>query len=83
MVVKTITVTKDAYAALKALKEPRESFSETILRVAKRKPLSAFFGVLGKESGERLEKAVLEMRKRRNEAHRARMKEIIRAFKER
>lgn len=82
MAVKTITVTEDAYEALKSLKASQESFSETILRVAKRKPLSDFFGVLSKESGERLEKTVYELRKRRNEVHRERMKRIIKSFRE-
>lgn len=81
MTVKTITVTEDAYLALKSLKATSESFSKTILRVAKRKPLSSFFGVLSKESGERLENAVIEARKRRNEAHRARMEKIVDALR--
>ena len=63
MSTKTITVTEDAYNALKALKEPRESFSETILRVAKKRSLNHFYGVLSKETGERLEKVVMENRK--------------------
>ena len=81
MVVKTITVTEDAYKALKSLKESGESFSKAILRIAKRKPLSTFFGALSKKSGARLEKAVLDLRKKRNEAHRARIKRTIKAFK--
>lgn len=81
MAVKTITVTEDAYQALKSLKSTSESFSETILRVAKRKPLSSFFGVLSEERGERLETAIIEARKRRNVAHRARMKNIVEALR--
>ncbi len=69
MSTKTITVTEDAYNALKALKEPRESFSETILRVAKKKPLSHFYGALSKETGERLEKVIMENRKAFAEAY--------------
>lgn len=80
MVVKTITVTEDAYDALKSRKAAHESFSEAILRVTKRKPLSAFFGVLSKESGERLEAAIRESRKRRTEVHRARIRRIAEAF---
>ncbi len=80
MTVKTITVTEDAYGALKALKEKNESFSETLLRMAKRKPLSAFFGVLSPESGERLEKAVRELRKKRNEAHQKRIRQIAKEW---
>jgi predicted CopG family antitoxin len=82
MSAKTITVTEDAYTTLRAMKEPRESFSETILRIAKRKPLGAFYGVLSKESGERLEKSILETRKMRNESHRARLKRIVTELKD-
>lgn len=81
MTTKTITVTEDAYTALKALKGTRESFSETILRVAKKRPLSDFFGVLSKKSGERLEKTVLEMRKKRDEVRKERMKRIVAELK--
>lgn len=76
MSVKTITVTENAYEALKKMKEPNESFSDIILRVAKRRPLDDFFGVLSKESGDRLEKAIMKARKRRNLAHKERIKKI-------
>ncbi len=81
MSVKTITVRENAYEALKSLKLPRESFSDTILRIAKRKPLSAFFGVLSAKTGERMEGVIIEARKRRNKAHRARVDYIIKSFK--
>lgn len=82
MATKTITVTENAYDALKSLKASSESFSELFLRIAKRKSLSSFFGVLSAESGERLEKAIIEGRKMRNAAHRVRMKKIIDALRE-
>lgn len=82
MAVKTITVTKDAYESLKGLKEPRESFSDTLLRIAKRRPLSEFFGILSAKSGDRLEKAIFEARKRRNKARRRRIDYIVKSFKE-
>ena len=82
MVVKTITVTEDAYHALKGLKAPRESFSETILRISKRKPLSSFFGVLSKESGEKLEKAIYDARKRNKALHVERIRKIARQLEE-
>lgn len=63
MTTKTITITVGAYEALRGLKAERESFSETILRVAKRKPLSQFFGILSKESGDRLAHEVERARK--------------------
>ncbi len=82
MAVKTITVRQDAYEALKAMKEPNESFSETILRVAKRKPLSSFFGALSKESGESLERAIIARRKRNLKFHQTRMKRIVKEMSE-
>lgn len=81
MAVKTITVKESAYEALKSLQLSRESFSDTILRIAKRKSLSLFYGVLSKKTGERLEKGILTMRKKRNEAHKARIKQIIEEFR--
>ena len=77
MATKTTTVTKNAYDALKSMKAPNESFSETILRFAKRKPLTSFFGVLSRETGERMEKTIGEMRKKNNKAHHARIKAIL------
>ncbi len=82
MAIKTITVTKEAYEALRSLKAPRESFSETIIRVSKRKPLSNFFGILSEEKGRKLENSVYELRKKRNETHRLRIKQIVNKFKE-
>ncbi|MBI4361826.1 MAG: antitoxin VapB family protein [Euryarchaeota archaeon] len=82
MSVKTITVTESAYSALKSMKEPGESFSETILRVAKRRPLSDFYGILRGESGERFEKAVWEARRRHEEDHRVRRERVVRELKE-
>lgn len=48
MVIKSLTVTEDAYDALKALKYGDESFSETILRISsdKRGNAAKFFGAL-------------------------------------
>jgi predicted CopG family antitoxin len=46
MVIKSLTITEDAYDALKSLKHGDESFSEAILRVAKKKmSVEKFFGV--------------------------------------
>ncbi len=80
MAVKTITVTESAYRALKSLKSPRESFSETIIRVARRRPLRNFFGILSEESGKRMESTLIEMRKRRNIAHQKRISRITKQF---
>jgi predicted CopG family antitoxin len=77
MAVKTITVTEDAYNALKGMKEPRESFSETILRVSKRRPLMSFFGILKGESGEKFEKAIMDARKKEYSLYKERIKHVI------
>lgn len=76
MAVKTITVTVAAYSALKSLKGEHESFSDVILRVAKKRPLSDFIGILSKETGERLEKHIREKRKLHAELYTARIKRI-------
>lgn len=81
MATKTITVTENAYEALKSLKDKNESFSETILRVAKRKPLSYFYGALSKETGERLEKDIMESRERHKKLHAERVKGIDKELK--
>ncbi|MBI3260595.1 MAG: antitoxin VapB family protein [Ignavibacteriae bacterium] len=81
MTTKTITITEDAYEALKSLKETRESFSETILRVARIKPLSYFYGCISRESGKKLEKAIMKIRKSRNESHAKRLEKITRELK--
>ncbi|MBI5391094.1 antitoxin VapB family protein [Candidatus Woesearchaeota archaeon] len=77
MAVKTITVTEDAYAAMKKIKEEHESFSDLFLRVSKRRPLSDFFGILSPEGGAELEKNILEMRRARNKVHTKRVGRVI------
>ena len=77
MATKTITVTEDAYGALRSMKESRESFSEVILRIAKRKPLGSFFGVFSKDGGKKFEDTIIELRKKRNESHNLRMRKVI------
>lgn len=81
MATKTITVTEGAYTALKSLKAPRESFSETIIRVSKRKPLSSFYGILGREKGARLEKNISNLRKSRGELYKKRLERIAKEMK--
>ena len=59
--VKTITVTDDAYEMLKRMKTGDESFSEVIRRVAEpRIRLKDYLGVLPKDDLERARKALHE-----------------------
>ena len=80
MAVKTITITDNAYTALKSLKNERESFSDTIMRIAGKKPLRSFIGILSKKSAEDI-KDIIERRRRKNLGlHKIRIKETISAF---
>lgn len=80
MAVKTITVTEEAYHALARMKDKNESFSRTILRIAGKRSLREFVGILSKESGKRLEMAIKEGRKLRAEADKKRRVWILKAY---
>ncbi len=58
MVVKTITITEEAYRSLKARKAGEESFSDVILRLTKRRPLRDFVGILSPESADAIRRAI-------------------------
>jgi len=73
MVTKTITVTNEAYERLKGMKEGNESFSEAIIRISGKRPLSDFYGILRHESAEDLRRVVKETRKGRDELHAKRL----------
>jgi predicted CopG family antitoxin len=59
---KTISLSDEAYARLKALKRPNESFSDTINRLTGRMRLSEIAGVLHDEDIEAIERAVALVR---------------------
>ena len=63
MVTKTITVTKDAYERLKALKRPEESFSKEIERITSGKQdIMRFAGILTDNEGEEMLAAIKKTR---------------------
>lgn len=68
MAVKTITVTEEAYRRLRARKTGGESFSDVILRLTKRRPLSDFAGILRPETADAMRRAIEEDRQRRRKA---------------
>lgn len=80
MATKTISITEEAYNRLANLKKENESFSMIINRVTQKKKLSDFFGVLSKESGERLEKVIKEGREKNRKLHDLRNKKLKEAF---
>ncbi len=77
MSTKTITITDEAYNALKGIKEENESFTEVILKVAKKDPLSQLIGVLSKKEASDMKKHIAESRKRSSE----RMDRIVKRFR--
>jgi predicted CopG family antitoxin len=81
MVVKTITVTKRAYDALKAMKSTSESFSEAILRISNRRRIWDFFGSISHETADKMELAINEARKIHRIAHKKRMNKLISEFR--
>jgi len=66
MVTKTLTIMEDSYRLLAGNKLEGESFSEEIRRVfskKKAKKLSDYFGVLSRETGNRMVKDLERIRK--------------------
>lgn len=77
MSTKTITITEEAYNTLKGLKEENESFTDAILKFARKDPLSQLVGVLSKKDASEMRKRIAESRKR----SRDRLDRIVKRFK--
>jgi predicted CopG family antitoxin len=65
MTVRTVTVTDEAYQRLRAHKGSAESFSELIIRLTGRAPLSSFAGTLAGQPAKRLRRAIAADRRAR------------------
>lgn len=65
MATKTISVTVEAYKRLRARKGPDESFSDVIIGLTARRPLTDFAGMLSVSSVEAIRKAIEESRRER------------------
>ena len=77
MSTKTISITDEAYGILKAKKEEEaESFSEVIVRLAGRKKLASFAGILSEESAGKLEEDIKEIRRVHQNLHQQRLKRM-------
>lgn len=62
---KTISLADDAYEALLNLKQPGESFSDTIRRLARRRSLAELSGLMRPADAESVAKAIDANRKAR------------------
>ena len=82
MAVKKIKLTRETDNKYESLKNKDKEFSKTRLNLVSKKSLKDFFGVLSKDSGERLEKAIKETRKKHTESYRKRVNEITKALEE-
>ena len=65
MATKTISVTEQAYKRLRARKGPDESFSDVIIRLTERRPLTEFAGMLSHSSVDAIRKAIDASRRER------------------
>lgn len=61
---KTISITDEAYNRLLTMKKENESFSKVINRITGKKLLSDIQGILSKESADKIERAIKELRKK-------------------
>lgn len=64
MSTKTISISEEAYNLLKNAKEEHESFTDAILKVARKDPLSGLVGILAPKDAEEIRRNVRNLRKR-------------------
>lgn len=62
---RTISLSEDAYEALRSLKQPGESFSDVVRRLARRRSLLELAGAVDPEGAEAIAKAVEANRRER------------------
>ena len=74
---KTISLSEEAYEILKNAKMGKESFSEVVIRLAKRRSLEDFVGCLSSESVDKLSDVSEVFRRERGRAWNESMEEMI------
>jgi len=73
---RTISITDEAYKRLAVLKRENESFSKVIERMTGKVKLNDFFGILSKESADKLEEAIKKGREEHRKLRELRMKRL-------
>ena len=77
MATKNISITEEAYMRLASLRKGNESFSEIINKVTRKTSLLRFAGILSKESGDRLEKNIQQLRQNYNRDAKHRLQKLL------
>ena len=67
MSTKTISISEEAYNLLKNIKDEKESFTDAIIKVAKKDPLSKLVGVLTKNEATELRRNIRRTREKTEE----------------
>ena len=65
--VKTLTVTEEAYERLASRKEPGESFSNVIIKITGKTSLMDILGILSDSEANKMEKDIASLRKGMNQ----------------
>ncbi len=81
MATKNISITEEAYKRLASQRERNESFSEIINKLTGKVRLKDFFGILSRESADKLEKGIERVRKEREKFYRERVERIKKTFR--
>ena len=76
MPTRTISITEEAYQRLKMKKEQNESFTDVINRIAGKRDIMEFAGILSEEEGNKLEAYIKERRKASRE-HSNKIREMM------
>ncbi|MBI2583822.1 MAG: antitoxin VapB family protein [Candidatus Aenigmarchaeota archaeon] len=73
---KLVSISEEAYERLKTMKGEKESFTDVVIKLTKKRPLESFFGSVPEEMAKRMETDITEARARHRKLHYARLKRL-------